>query len=92
MDILHGSIPVPIKGKVFAGMVMVTKKCTCGIPVKNPKYHALYQLFILAVETLVNECAIGKVCTKYGKHWTKAQCTCSVVMSGRVGWAARSEQ
>ena len=32
--VLYGFIPIPGKVKVFAGMVMVMKKCTCGIPMK----------------------------------------------------------
>jgi hypothetical protein len=37
-DILYRSIPIPIKVKVFMGMVTVIKKCTCGIPMKNPTH------------------------------------------------------
>ena len=32
--VLYGFIPIPGKVKVFAGIVMVMKKCTCGIPMK----------------------------------------------------------
>ena len=34
--VLHRFIPVPIKGKVFTGIVMVMEKCTHGILVNNP--------------------------------------------------------
>ena len=34
--VLYRFISVPSKVKVFAGMVMVMKECTSGIPVKYP--------------------------------------------------------